>query len=157
MPPCKFFLQGWCANGETCRFEHKRTPTTTTGRGLQNARDAQPPPLATPLTFQHGQTLPIRATRTTPCRFFRAGTCAKGETCPFSHASAPDEQDSARASGSPVADTRSAVPCQLFIRGGCKNGDRCPYMHERAGRTGGRMDDDEDGVKVSPLKTSLGG
>ncbi|OXC70346.1 hypothetical protein AYX13_01258 [Cryptococcus neoformans] len=53
-----------------------------------------------------------------PCRFFKAGACTAGESCPFSHA-APD--------------SAKREVCQWFLKGNCKFGHKCALAHVRPG------------------------
>ncbi|ORY24053.1 hypothetical protein BCR39DRAFT_561687 [Naematelia encephala] len=51
-----------------------------------------------------------------PCRFFKAGTCTAGASCPFSH-----EEGGKR------------EICQWFLKGNCKFGHKCALAHVRPG------------------------
>ncbi|WWC68592.1 uncharacterized protein I206_102522 [Kwoniella pini CBS 10737] len=53
-----------------------------------------------------------------PCRFFKAGACTAGDSCPFSHA-APD--------------AAKREVCQWFLKGNCKFGHKCALAHVRPG------------------------
>ncbi|ODO04553.1 hypothetical protein I350_05157 [Cryptococcus amylolentus CBS 6273] len=53
-----------------------------------------------------------------PCRFFKAGACTAGESCPFSHA-APD--------------SAKREVCQWFLKGNCKFAHKCALAHVRPG------------------------
>ncbi|WWD05682.1 hypothetical protein V865_003763 [Kwoniella europaea PYCC6329] len=53
-----------------------------------------------------------------PCRFFKAGACTAGDSCPFSHA-APD--------------AAKREICQWFLKGNCKFGHKCALAHVRPG------------------------
>ncbi|WVQ78867.1 hypothetical protein IAT38_000958 [Cryptococcus sp. DSM 104549] len=53
-----------------------------------------------------------------PCRFFKAGACTAGDSCPFSHA-APD--------------SAKREICQWFLKGNCKFGHKCALAHVRPG------------------------
>ncbi|KAK8861621.1 hypothetical protein IAR55_002444 [Kwoniella newhampshirensis] len=53
-----------------------------------------------------------------PCRFFKAGACTAGDSCPFSHA-APD--------------SAKREVCQWFLKGNCKFGHKCALAHVRPG------------------------
>jgi len=56
--PCKFYLSGFCKNGDKCPFLHEEKNETE-----------DKPKKAIP----------------TPCKFFASGTCRKGDKCPFVH------------------------------------------------------------------------
>merc|ERR1712224_548035 len=64
--PCKFFAQGICAKGESCRFSHD-SPAFAVASGVN--RD-----------FKVGGNRYF-----TPCKFFQLGVCSKGAACTFSH------------------------------------------------------------------------
>ncbi|TRX93422.1 hypothetical protein FHL15_005697 [Xylaria flabelliformis] len=57
-----------------------------------------------------------------PCIFFQQGRCRNGDTCRFSHSSAPVTH--------PQSDPRAQVPCKFYLEGICKQGVKCPYRHE---------------------------
>lgn len=56
-PPCKFWAQGNCRNGDRCTFSHGEAPSAPPGSS------------------------------SVPCRFFLAGNCAYGSSCRYVHAS----------------------------------------------------------------------
>eukprot|EP00960_Hanusia_phi_P001308 36667-Hanusia_phi.AAC.3 len=55
-PPCRFFIQGRCNAGRTCRFSHD------------------------PKYFQQQDAL-----GKAPCKFFQNGICVAGDACPYGH------------------------------------------------------------------------
>lgn len=65
------------------------------------------------------------------CRYFLAGTCSRGSSCPFSHDAA---EGIGQGSGSSQPTTGERKVCKFFLRGGefhCSFGDRCKYLHIR--------------------------
>jgi len=103
--PCRFFLAGTCRNGSQCRFFHEGfssisratlleaegEPDTSEASSSSSSSSSSPSPQAPssarPLTRTHpapGGTRPTFAERT-PCRWYLAGYCCRGEACWFSH------------------------------------------------------------------------
>lgn len=74
-----------------------------------------------------------------PCKFNMAGTCKKGELCPFSHddlADWPMDPDNradslARLNASGAGHLRS-IPCKFFAEGKCRKGETCSFSHAKA-------------------------
>ena len=52
--------------------------------------------------------IPAEALSHVPCRFYRAGTCTAGSSCPFSHEEGGTKEI-----------------CQWFLKGNCKFGHKC--------------------------------
>jgi len=71
--PCKYFAEGHCRNGDSCRFSHER---------------AKANPLAA-LASANASSRAGAACSATPCKFFADGFCEKGLGCRFSHQSTP--------------------------------------------------------------------
>jgi DNA polymerase III epsilon subunit-like protein len=63
---CKFFLEGRCRNGDSCRFQHPPLRR----EGPQSSISPKPP------------------SGPPPCTFFAKGMCRDGDKCRFSHAAA---------------------------------------------------------------------
>ncbi|WVN90717.1 uncharacterized protein L203_105959 [Cryptococcus depauperatus CBS 7841] len=85
-----------------------------------------------------------------PCRFFKAGACTAGESCPFSHA-APD--------------AAKREVCQWFLKGNCKFGHKCALAHVRPGepmsmdrknKKQAQLEARERDGKIPPGSSSLG-
>jgi hypothetical protein len=55
-----------------------------------------------------------------PCKFFKAGSCTVGATCPFSHTSVEPGQKGV---------------CTWFVKGGCKFGHKCALAHILPGQS----------------------
>ncbi|KAF2646119.1 hypothetical protein P280DRAFT_415088 [Massarina eburnea CBS 473.64] len=121
---CSFFQQGRCHKGLACRFEHVPSSahdTTTTTPFNAGAK-----------SFDLTKTGVGTAQKSTPCVFFRRGTCGSGALCRFSHEKQPE---------SPVVqDTRSLFICRFFLRNACTKGATCPFSHTPSS-TGGVTDD----------------
>lgn len=129
MSPCKFFLQGRCARGDTCSFEH----TEPRRLDLGVARSAQPPsdslairPSSTsaPSRPQHPRDQPPS------CRFFEKAMCSKGAFCPFLRAEpAASATTSTSTHTQEETDVRGRIPCKFDLRGDCRYGVGCSYKH----------------------------
>ncbi|EXJ91896.1 hypothetical protein A1O3_00446 [Capronia epimyces CBS 606.96] len=151
---CKFFPQGLCRNGESCKFNHERNT------GTQNLVQHSPPfgatdrlglnptvAIATPIDHKG------KANYTPICTFFVRGLCTKGNQCWYRHPSDPDgpvlprlvnpdaithdtglsQQCESESYPHPhphaIPDSRATVPCKFLSRsGGCRNSS-CPYLH----------------------------
>ncbi|KAF8320315.1 hypothetical protein DL93DRAFT_1831198 [Clavulina sp. PMI_390] len=55
-----------------------------------------------------------------PCRFFKAGACTAGASCPFSHATSEPGQPKGI--------------CQWYVKGNCKFGHKCALAHVLPGQ-----------------------
>jgi len=75
--PCRFFAQGACRNGGTCSFSHDTGTFARQGEAIQPAEDG--------VTYRPGSSEDTRAL--VPCRYYLAGSCLKGDSCPFAHPS----------------------------------------------------------------------
>lgn len=60
------------------------------------------------------------------CKYWMEGTCAKGASCPFSHAITPNRTPEQ------VREANSAVPCKYFLAGACAKGSECLFSHDLA-------------------------
>ncbi|KAI6245687.1 hypothetical protein HI914_06191 [Erysiphe necator] len=69
----------------------------------------------TPMTRFEGPRSPPNRQNTShvPCKFFRAGTCQAGNSCPFSH--------------DPASTTDNI--CKYFAKGNCRFGPKCANIH----------------------------
>ncbi|CAK0893885.1 unnamed protein product, partial [Prorocentrum cordatum] len=83
----------------------------------------------------------------TPCKYFLAGRCAKGDACRFQHAAptaavaASDVLSAALAAAGAAADGFAApvgtgvtrrIPCRYFATGRCARGAACQFSHGEA-------------------------
>lgn len=140
--PCRFFAQGACKNGASCKFIHEK-PSSTQSISLEAwslaSLGAQLPIMESP-TVAHNFGY---AKCPQPCRFFSQGLCHYGDTCRNEHASTESRfklQQSTASEEIPASeevmessrvpsDSRSSIPCRFFSRpGGCHN-DSCSYLH----------------------------
>lgn len=133
MTSCKFFAQGFCKNGDSCKFIHE--PDTSTGQEFAPFAPILPTTekiSLDPATITHRDE---EAKPAQNCWFFLQGKCNKGEWCRYAHPPAvlspqqvPPESiylDSPQS----VSDSRATVPCRFLSRpGGCLNSS-CPYLH----------------------------
>lgn len=127
-PLCKFFVEQRCTKGAACQFTHgdidssRLSQRSAAGFAAGTAR-ASPICLRRPAQpgspeydeailngFAGSSQLPAGAT---PCKFFLAGRCSKGEACRFVHGCV-----------GAVAST-----CTFFAQGRCTRGEACPYAH----------------------------
>ncbi|GJJ73539.1 E3 ubiquitin-protein ligase makorin [Entomortierella parvispora] len=103
--PCRFFLAGTCRNGSQCRFYHEgfssisratlleaegepdTSEASTSSSSSSSSSSPQAPSSARPSTLTQptpGSARPTFA-QMTPCRWYLAGYCCRGEACWFSH------------------------------------------------------------------------
>jgi len=68
---CKFFVMGGCKKGESCRFSHEISNTTSETTSPSNVSTRKGWHPDGPGAF--------------PCKFFAQGSCFKGDMCNFSH------------------------------------------------------------------------
>ncbi|KAF2252299.1 hypothetical protein BU26DRAFT_452517 [Trematosphaeria pertusa] len=115
MVVCRYFQQGRCLNGETCRFEHPSTTAQTSPS--TSSLNAKAP------TFDPAQTASPTAQNRAPCVFFLHGTCKRGFLCRFDHS--PEAKPPAAAR----QDDRTNTVCTFFLRNICNKGAACPYSH----------------------------
>ncbi len=107
MIPCRFFIKGHCKRGESCRYSHEITTSTS--------NPSRPPPPALQPDSSTGR--PWREKRP-----FTPATSARKD------AFSPKPLQSSD-SAHPTQDLRSQIPCYHHARGNCRNGSACPYSH----------------------------
>ena len=121
MSPCRFFVSGFCRDGNSCRFDHAMPESST--------------PVPTIVA------MPGRS-RDTRCPFFEKGTCNKGDKCWFVHPQAVDineipplgtttsgESRLQKGSNEASSDSRRRVSCKHLARsGGCRDSSY-RYLH----------------------------
>lgn len=130
---CKYFAQGSCRNGSSCRFIHQdATKPLEHPNAVSFPVKEQDDPLSDSAIGNKG----------TVCRFFAQGGCRRASDCHFLHLSSPlPTQDMRPTAAVPVSgqtnqksertlsDSRAKVPCKfVFIPGGCQRA-LCPYSH----------------------------
>jgi len=120
--PCKFYAEGHCANGDSCRFAHDGViPGEMPGaEGGKTRWDSS-----------------VGA----PCKFFSEGHCQNGDTCRFAH----DGVIPAQVREGPVDlrailgegkragqqwDASVGSPCKFHAEGHCRNGELCRFAHD---------------------------
>ena len=140
--PCKFFAQGFCRNGDSCKFIHEQK--------IRTQNHFEPVASAFP-AIERLNTNPAAATHlnggtksTRTCMFFLKGSCNRGDKCWYVHplaipppqhihtdAISLDPYLGQQDESSPQAssDSRARVPCKYLSRtGGCQK-NSCPYLH----------------------------
>ncbi|KAI0328697.1 hypothetical protein GY45DRAFT_1306280 [Cubamyces sp. BRFM 1775] len=150
-PPCRYYAQGRCTQGDGCRFSH--LPSASMKPNNQN--DTINSPLRqTPHTRVES---PI-------CEYYQRGGCRYGAECRYSHPTSgigPRTQ-SISTTGITVKSTKvDAAPkgspfgsCKFFGQGRCDKGDTCPFPHVGRGATT-RTDSRSHLIYTSPWKPVL--
>ena len=80
--PCKFFASGSCNFGDRCKFSHELGAGKGGGSSSSMSPFGMPSGRELTNTFSSGGNKP-------PCKFFASGSCRNGNSCQFSHSSAP--------------------------------------------------------------------
>ncbi|EIW68988.1 hypothetical protein TREMEDRAFT_73988 [Tremella mesenterica DSM 1558] len=109
--------QGQGVGGETDNWRDRKTrgPERTVG-GFEKRQT-----VVSPTEKNGGKESPVGDTKAealshVPCRFFKAGTCTAGASCPFSHDGGGTKE-----------------VCQWFLKGNCKFGHKCALLHLHPG------------------------
>ncbi|KAL8346389.1 hypothetical protein RB598_000341 [Gaeumannomyces tritici] len=77
---CRFFQAGKCHKGAGCAFLHEETAKPVLPAEATPTETEKPAPETLPAT--------VDSRSLVPCRFFAAGSCKNGSSCPFMHAPA---------------------------------------------------------------------
>ncbi|CAK9781567.1 hypothetical protein CC85DRAFT_285446 [Cutaneotrichosporon oleaginosum] len=91
----------------------EKRPERTVG-GFEKSEVRAQPAGASALSTSKGKN--ATALSHVPCRFFKAGACTAGSSCPFSHDLGGKKE-----------------VCQWFLKGDCKFGHKCALAHVRPG------------------------
>jgi len=85
-PPCRFFAQGKCRNGDNCKFSHviPGQQGSSTNPPSQSSFGAAPNSNPSPYGG-NGWSTPSNNSKKEPCRFFAQGKCKFGDKCKNSH------------------------------------------------------------------------
>ena len=151
MVVCKYHLEGRCAKGDSCTYEHSFHAISTTAKRTLGTGNG--------ITWKaDSQFAQERKTSQTPCRYFQTGTCRSGSSCNFDHVLSPPAevvpQQLEVASPRASQDTRVQVICKFFARGECRNGNSCPWSHSQ-NKEISENKQDWDGFNVSSLNPVL--
>ncbi|GMK55317.1 hypothetical protein CspeluHIS016_0203730 [Cutaneotrichosporon spelunceum] len=92
----------------------EKRPERTVG-GFEKSEVRAQPAGASALSSSKGKNA-TSALSHVPCRFFKAGACTAGSSCPFSHDLGGKKE-----------------VCQWFLKGDCKFGHKCALAHVRPG------------------------
>lgn len=152
MAPCKFFAQGRCTFGASCKNSHEAVTTSPRTNSTTWSANKNP---ASPDQTAAATRAPNEGHRSKAlCWFFLQGKCTYGESCKNSHDTADDRggafksventigvsmksrsdatsssfQRVEQASGA-SRNTPFGTLCVFFAGGFCRNGDTCPFLH----------------------------
>jgi cleavage and polyadenylation specificity factor subunit 4 len=104
----------WRARSVDKHQEKRAGPERTVG-GFEKSEVRAQPAGASALSTSKGKNS-ASALSHVPCRFFKAGACTAGSSCPFSHDLGGKKE-----------------VCQWFLKGDCKFGHKCALAHVRPG------------------------
>jgi len=154
--PCKFYSEGSCRNGDTCRFSHDgATPGPSAPRGKGGGGGGE-------LSGYGESKAPQKwdASVGAPCKFYaETGHCKNGDTCRFAHdgvAAAQSRsggemssyQGESKATSRQLWDATAGAACKFFAEtGSCKNGDNCRFSHDEAATSSALANLDTHGTK----------
>lgn len=78
-PPCKFWAENRCMKGDACPFSHGGAGPAAGGKAVGKGWEQSSK------GWKGGGAPAAKGTSAVPCKFYAAGTCTKGESCPFMH------------------------------------------------------------------------
>jgi len=109
---CRFWQQGTCREGSSCRYKHI------------DAKDS---------------TRPSKLTIQRECKNWKElGQCSYGSRCKYSHSGSNHNSDGERRYSFESHDTRdrsgSKESCRFFARGRCTYGSQCRWSHDTSGK-----------------------
>lgn len=115
-----------CAKEDTAKPHHRAAPAP----GSSSASDVAPDsPVAT-------ASPPSTSDTRKHCRYFMAGHCRNGTSCPDVHGPDTDPAGAPSATSTPApAPSDGRQHCRYFMAGYCRAGASCPDVHGSAGAT----------------------
>jgi len=113
--PCRFYVRGYCAYGDTCRNPHT-------------------PPVASHLSFRApgSRSSPMAIfSAIKPCKFYNEGRCSKGSYCTFAHVTSTEKPSLTPTVTHPIPGNASVspIPCFFFKNQKCTAGVNCSFSH----------------------------
>ncbi|KAL0490917.1 zinc finger CCCH domain-containing protein [Acrasis kona] len=154
---CKFYINGFCRNGEACGYAHEQQPVdqlsssmekiqlyhqqnlyqqhlqqqiTNNSFILQNHMLLQQDisPSSSPPLSDSSQSSQEAENLPKVCPFFLKGSCLYGDRCRNSHVK-PAINGKKKLINEESLEKFSKIPCKYFRQGHCPFGDACYYLH----------------------------
>lgn len=126
---CKYFIQGRCQYGDSCRYSHPGVRGGSGGGGYGDSAGRQG-------GYSSGND------KSKVCHHYLRGTCAFGDRCKFAHVSQQSTGPTYARYGQQHVSQQSTGPiyaqygrqqqprvCEHYLNGTCRYGDRCKFEH----------------------------